>query len=58
MAEMTALGAAMLAGHAVGVWPSLESIPLKTSADRFQPSMSDAGPCPCCSSLLSPTRSD
>ena len=43
MAEMTALGAAMLAGLAVGVWPSLESIELNTSNDRFVPQMAADG---------------
>ena len=43
MAEMTALGAAMLAGLAVGVWPSLESIELNTSNDRFAPRMTADG---------------
>ena len=43
MAEMTALGAAMLAGLAVGVWPSLEAIALRTDVDRFRPAMSEDG---------------
>jgi glycerol kinase len=46
MAEMTALGAAMLAGCAVGLWPSLEAIQWPTAVDTFRPVMGASRMCP------------
>ena len=37
MLETTALGAALAAGLAVGVWPSLHSFANERSAERFSP---------------------
>lgn len=39
-ADLSALGAAWLAGLAVGIWPSLEALTnLRRTVDRFEPSM-------------------
>jgi glycerol kinase len=42
MLETTALGAALAAGLAVGVWPSLSAFANERSVERFSPSIAES----------------
>ena len=43
MKETTVLGAALAAGKAVGVWPSLDELPSSNNAIVFKPSINHDG---------------